>query len=80
MNAESEKYRALWAMVLVTAIRDMDHAAEEIRRDARRFIFDTDERAVSMRWVCSMTGIDAEALQARCMSRESRRRIALKKH
>ena len=66
-------YRALWASVILTALRDIQRNEGKI--SALNWIFSTEHGKGSMRWVCDVCNFDYYKLQHLAMSREGRRRI-----
>lgn len=66
-------YRALWASVILTALRDIQR--NEGRISALNWMFSAEHGKGSMRWVCDVCNFDYEKLQRLAMSREGRRRI-----
>lgn len=80
-RSEYERYIAFWATVLIHAIRDMDSKNPEARAngaDPKRFIFDNRQGPGTMRWICDALGVDADAVQQACMSRENRKKLQVK--
>lgn len=70
-------YLAIWAAVLVQAIRDCDDPKKNEREAAREWFFNDEQDGVgSLRWICSHLDISAEHLRWLCNSRENRRRVA----
>ena len=66
-------YRALWASVILTALRDIQRNEGKI--SALNWIFSNEHGKGSMRWVCDVCNFDYDKLQHLAMSREGRRRI-----
>jgi hypothetical protein len=69
---EVNAYRALWAAVLVAAIKDLDERYPAVREAAKVWIYSNDTHPQSFRWACDMLGIDSGALQTAAMTREGR--------
>jgi hypothetical protein len=68
--------RALWASVLVQAIKDLDGKYSTDRKLAYHYIFlEPDRGAGSFLWVCGVLGLEPDALRTIVMTRAGRARI-----
>lgn len=65
-------YRALWAAVLVQAVRDMDDYDKSVARSASDWVFSEDTSPTSFNWICSMLDIPAEEMQMKCITKRGR--------
>lgn len=71
---EFSGYRALWASVLLQAIKDLDTIREA--PSAKWWIFQSTETgAGSYHWVCNQLDIDEHQLAITCTTREGRWKI-----
>ena len=66
--------RALWASVLIQAIKDLDSFTD--RKLAYDYIFMEPDRGVGcFVWVCGVLGLEPDAIRTVVMTREGRARI-----
>lgn len=74
LNVNDDDCRALWASVLIQAIKDLDSYMD--RKLAYDYIFVEPDRGVGcFIWVCNVLGLDPEAVRTVVMTREGRARI-----
>lgn len=69
-------YRALWSAVMIQAIRDLSGRSSTDRTIAQNYIFE--ERCSlpgSFDWICSMLGLEPNAIRTIVMTREGRARL-----
>jgi hypothetical protein len=76
INSSYGHYRALWASVLLQAIRDLDSSDTSEKHKAREYVW-TDQRCNegSFDWICTMLDLDRERLRTLAMTRDGRIRI-----
>lgn len=68
-------YRALWASVILQAVRDIDGSSLVERRIALNYINDTRTGPGSFEWICAMLDLDTDRIRTMTLSREGRRRL-----
>ena len=71
-------FRAVWAAVITTAIKDMDYNGplrEAIRQHARNWLFSNESTPQSFLWICEMLDLDGGRIQTLCLTREGRAKI-----
>lgn len=66
-------YRALWAHVILCAIRDCNSIDYHLR--AKAWIFSTRTDVGSLRWICDMLDLPHEDIQQMSLTREGRARL-----
>lgn len=72
---EQAEYRALWASVILQAVRDMDGSSLTERRIALNYINDTRTGPGSFEWICAMLDLDTNRIRTMTLSRDGRRRL-----
>lgn len=76
MLMNDDNCRALWASVMIQAIKDLDGKYSTDRKLAYHYVFlEPDGGAGSFLWVCGVLGLEPDAVRAAVMTREGRARI-----
>lgn len=72
-------YRALWAAILIQAVKDIDSELEA--KEAKWWVFDSYREDIgSINWICSMLDIDVGKIQTLCLTQEGRWKILGPQH
>lgn len=66
-------YRALWASVLLQAIRDVDNKEE--RYEALDYLHSFSEKERSFNWICDMLDLDTERIRTLTLTHTGRRKL-----
>ena len=80
VTADATGCQALWAAVVVEAIKDMDDRVRFISHQARDWIMSNETTPQAFLWVADMIDIDGPRIQTACLTRAGRMQLLRRTH